>query len=323
MTWSHKPLWMAPEMWDKFVKEKYGISHHPSIKEPNVVKWNPMPLNPNDYGEPNDPSFEVYDDIELDHDYYPEGDYVERTLVMLKPDSYERNLMGEIISILDGKELKLIGAKQLTMDINLVKKHYKNHVGKGFFNDLVSFMTSGPVFALVYEGTKACAVVRQLIGEKHPNNSPAGSIRGKYASEYPRNLVHGSDNMDEAEYEIKLYFDESELFGSYFKKNQKQLEAQAELKKKQVKDDILAKALIPGMQISYPEQLTDHMTIVSSSGQAYRILAVKKKPKGYFDVTVCGTIYADNPELKDQYKVTLTYDDVSFQTDTWKLLQYN
>lgn len=274
-----------------------------------------------EYEDPMDFNDEYEEVDEYDEEYYPEGGPVERTLVLLKPDAYERNLMGEIINILDGKELNLIGAKQVRMDKKMVEKHYQNHVGKGFFPDLVQFMTSGPCFALVYEGTKACAVVRQLIGEKHPGSSPPGSIRGKFASEYPRNLVHGSDDMHQAEQEIHLYFKEDELFGSFYKKHMKQIMAQADAEKKAQKDIILAKPIVPGDLLHYPAQVLANMVITNPSGHAYRVLGVKKKQKGQFEITMCNTQYVDDPIALQNYKVTMTYDDQSF-TDNWKLLTY-
>ncbi|MCD8818105.1 nucleoside-diphosphate kinase [Mammaliicoccus sciuri] len=136
---------------------------------------------------------------------------MERTFLMIKPDAVQRNLIGEVVSRLERKGLKLVAAKLFQANEELAKEHYTEHVEKPFFNDLVSFITSGPVFAMVVEGKNVVEVTRTLVGETNPTKAAPGTIRGDYGIDLGRNIIHGSDSNESAEREIGLWFDQSEL----------------------------------------------------------------------------------------------------------------
>jgi nucleoside-diphosphate kinase len=137
---------------------------------------------------------------------------MERTFVMVKPDGVQRGLVGEVISRLEDRGLKLVGGKFMQIDQELAEQHYGEHEDKPFFDDLVSFITSGPVMAMVWEGQDAVAQVRAMMGETDPAESAPGTIRGDLGLDLGRNVIHGSDTEPgSAEREIDLFFDESEL----------------------------------------------------------------------------------------------------------------
>lgn len=136
---------------------------------------------------------------------------MERTFLMIKPDAVQRNLIGEVVSRLERKGLKLVAAKLFQANEELAKEHYAEHVEKPFFNDLVSFITSGPVFAMVVEGKNVVEVTRTLVGETNPTKAAPGTIRGDYGIDLGGNIIHGSDSNESAEREIGLWFDQSEL----------------------------------------------------------------------------------------------------------------
>ena len=133
---------------------------------------------------------------------------MERTLILVKPDAFARNLTGEIIARFERKGLKLAALKQMTMTAELAERHYAEHVGKGFFGELVEFITSGPLVAMVLEGESAVDAARQVIGATNPLQAAPGSIRGDYAIEVGQNMVHGSDSTDSAAREVALFFPE-------------------------------------------------------------------------------------------------------------------
>ena len=137
----------------------------------------------------------------------------ERTFVMAKPDAVQRGLVGEIISRLEERGLKLVGAKFVQIDEELAHEHYAEHEGKPFFEDLVGFITSGPVLAMVWQGANATRQVRKMMGETDGREAAPGTIRGDYGLDMQNNLVHGSDHEDPGanEREIDLFFDEDEL----------------------------------------------------------------------------------------------------------------
>ncbi|MFC6963835.1 nucleoside-diphosphate kinase [Halocatena marina] len=137
----------------------------------------------------------------------------ERTFVMAKPDAVQRGLIGEIVSRIEERGLKLVGGKFMQIDDELARDHYGEHVDKPFFDDLTTFITSGPVFAMVWEGQDATRQVRQMMGETDPADAAPGTIRGDYALDLGRNVIHGSDHEDPGanEREIDLFFDEEEL----------------------------------------------------------------------------------------------------------------
>jgi nucleoside-diphosphate kinase len=133
---------------------------------------------------------------------------MERTLILVKPDAFARNLTGEIIARFEGKGLRLVALKLMTMSAELAQEHYAEHEGKPFFDELVSFITSGPLVAMVLEGEQAIEAARQLIGATNPLQATTGSIRGDYAIAVGQNMVHGSDGPESAAREVRLFFPE-------------------------------------------------------------------------------------------------------------------
>jgi nucleoside-diphosphate kinase len=136
---------------------------------------------------------------------------MERTLVLVKPDAMQRGLAGEIIYRLERRGLKIVAMKLLRMDKKMAEKHYDVHEGKPFFDGLVDYITSSPIIAIVFEGTRAVEVVRNTMGATSPVNAATGTIRGDLAIEIGRNLVHGSDSVENAEKEITLFFSPEEV----------------------------------------------------------------------------------------------------------------
>jgi len=137
----------------------------------------------------------------------------ERTFVMVKPDGVQRGLIGEIVSRFEDRGLKLVGGKFVRIDEELAHDHYGEHADKPFFDDLVAFITAGPVFAMVWEGADATRQVRAMVGETDPAESDSGTIRGDFGLDLGRNVIHASDHEDEGanEREIDLFFDDDEL----------------------------------------------------------------------------------------------------------------
>ncbi len=133
---------------------------------------------------------------------------MERSLILVKPDAFARNLTGEIIARFERKGLRLQGLKQMTMTRELAERHYAEHEGKPFYEELVSFITSGPLVAMVLEGEQAVDAARQVIGATNPLEASPGSIRGDYAIEVGQNMVHGSDSAESARREVGLFFPE-------------------------------------------------------------------------------------------------------------------
>ena len=133
---------------------------------------------------------------------------MERTLILVKPDAYARNLTGEILARFERKGLRPIALKQMTMTRELAERHYAEHLEKPFFGELVDFITSGPLVAMVMEGKSAITAARQVIGATNPLEAAPGSIRGDLAIETGENLVHGSDSPESAQREVDLFFPE-------------------------------------------------------------------------------------------------------------------
>ena len=133
---------------------------------------------------------------------------MERTLILVKPDAFERNLSGEIIARFERKGLRLAALKQMTMTTELAEQHYAEHAEKPFFGELVSFITSGPLVAMVLAGDRAIEAARQVIGATDPLKASPGSIRGDFAIEVGQNMVHGSDAPESAAREVGLFFPE-------------------------------------------------------------------------------------------------------------------
>jgi nucleoside-diphosphate kinase len=135
---------------------------------------------------------------------------VERTLVIAKPDAVQRGLVGEIISRIERKGLKIVALQSIEITKELAERHYEEHKDKSFYDDLVSFITSGPSVVMVVEGRSAISVVRTLIGSTDPASAAPGTIRGDYGLEVTQNLVHGSDSADSAAREVGIFFPELE-----------------------------------------------------------------------------------------------------------------
>jgi nucleoside-diphosphate kinase len=131
---------------------------------------------------------------------------MERTLILVKPDAFARNLTGEIIARFERKGLRLVAMSLMTMSRDLAARHYAEHEGKGFYEELVTFITSGPLVAMVLEGESAVVAARQAIGATNPLEATTGSIRGDYAISVGQNMVHGSDSPESAAREVALFF---------------------------------------------------------------------------------------------------------------------
>lgn len=133
------------------------------------------------------------------------------TFVMVKPDGVQRGLVGEIISRFEKKGIKIAALKLMQITPELAEKHYGEHKDKPFFKDLVSFITSGPVAAMVLEGENVVAMVRTMMGATNPKDSAPGTIRGDFAMSIDKNVIHGSDSAESAEREINLFFKKEEI----------------------------------------------------------------------------------------------------------------
>jgi nucleoside-diphosphate kinase len=133
---------------------------------------------------------------------------VDRTLILVKPDAFERGLTGEVLLRFERKGLRIVALELMQLERALAERHYAEHVEKPFFGELVEFITRGPLVAMVLEGTAAVEAARQVIGATNPIDAAPGSIRGDLATEVTFNLVHGSDSAESAKAEIELFFPE-------------------------------------------------------------------------------------------------------------------
>ncbi len=133
---------------------------------------------------------------------------MERTLILVKPDAFARSLTGEIIARFERKGLRLVALDLMTMAVEVAQQHYAEHEGKPFFEELVEFITSGPLVARVLEGDSAVEAARQVIGATNPLQAAPGSIRGDFATAVGQNMVHGSDAPESAAREVGLFFPE-------------------------------------------------------------------------------------------------------------------
>ncbi len=150
---------------------------------------------------------------------------MEKTFVMIKPDGVQRGIVGEIISRFEKIGLRIVGMKFMHVDKDFSKKHYSEHIDKHFYSFLEDFLTSGPVIAMVLEGSSAISLVRKIVGSTEPASAMPGTIRGDYSHvTYKRadskktaipNLIHASDSEESAQKEISLWFCQSELFDNY------------------------------------------------------------------------------------------------------------
>ena len=133
---------------------------------------------------------------------------MDRTLILVKPDAFARGLTGEIIARFERKGLRILALKYMTVTDDLARQHYAEHEGKPFFGELVEFITSGPLVAMVLEGEQAITAARQVIGATNPIEAAPGSIRGDFAIAVGQNMVHGSDSPESGQREAALFFPE-------------------------------------------------------------------------------------------------------------------
>ncbi len=136
---------------------------------------------------------------------------MERSFVMLKPDAVLRRLMGTVLTRFEERGLKLVAVKMMNISEELAKEHYGEHKEKPFFNDLVSYITSAPVLAMVIEGDDCISLIRKMVGATNPKEADLGTIRGDYALDTGRNIIHASDSSTSAKREIALFFNDSEI----------------------------------------------------------------------------------------------------------------
>ena len=137
---------------------------------------------------------------------------MERSLILVKPEAMERGLAGTIIGRLQEQGLKLVALKMVHLDKTFARKHYAVHAGKPFFDDLITYITSTPIVAAVFEGQDAVKLIRKIMGATDPAKAEAGTIRSDFGIDIQQNTVHGSDSAENAENEIKLFFTEDEIF---------------------------------------------------------------------------------------------------------------
>ncbi|WP_126427300.1 nucleoside-diphosphate kinase [Brevibacillus marinus] len=136
---------------------------------------------------------------------------MEKTFIMVKPDGVQRNLVGEIVSRFEAKGFTLVAAKLMQVSRELAEKHYAEHKERPFFGELVDFITSGPVFAMVWQGENVISTARSMMGKTNPAEAAPGTIRGDFAVSVAMNVIHGSDSPESAEREIGLWFSQDEI----------------------------------------------------------------------------------------------------------------
>ena len=136
---------------------------------------------------------------------------MQQSYIMVKPDGVQRNLVGEIISRIEKRGLKILALKMYTIPKETAKAHYAEHEGKPFFQSLLDFITSGPSVSIVVQGRNAVSVVRTMVGATNPSEAAAGTIRGDFGLDTGRNIVHASDSTESAKCEINIHFNESEI----------------------------------------------------------------------------------------------------------------
>jgi nucleoside-diphosphate kinase len=136
---------------------------------------------------------------------------MEKTFLMVKPDGVQRNLIGEIVSRFEKKGFQLVGGKLMSISQELAEEHYGEHKERPFFGELVDFITSGPVFAMVWQGENVISTARQMMGSTNPKDAALGTIRGDFGITVGKNVIHGSDSPESAVREIGLFFNEREV----------------------------------------------------------------------------------------------------------------
>ncbi|UFJ42781.1 nucleoside-diphosphate kinase [Brevibacillus humidisoli] len=145
---------------------------------------------------------------------------MEKTFIMVKPDGVQRNLVGEIVSRFEAKGFTLVAAKLMQVSRELAEQHYAEHKERPFFGELVDFITSGPVFAMVWQGENVISTARNMMGKTNPADAAPGTIRGDFAVSVGMNVIHGSDSPESAEREMGLWFSKEEIL-SYEKTTQR------------------------------------------------------------------------------------------------------
>ncbi len=137
---------------------------------------------------------------------------MERTLLLVKPDGVKRKLVGEIISRMERRDWTLVGMKLMKVSRELAERHYQEHKEKPFFGELIEYITSAPIVAMVWEGNQIVSATRVMMGKTNPIEADPGTIRGDYGNNFTQNIVHGSDSPESAEREIELFFNEEEFY---------------------------------------------------------------------------------------------------------------
>jgi nucleoside-diphosphate kinase len=136
---------------------------------------------------------------------------IEKTFAMVKPDGVQRGLVGRILQRFEDRGLKITAMKMMRIPRELAERHYEEHKGKGFYEPLLAYITSGPVVCMVLEGENAVAALRTMMGKTNPQDAAPGTIRGDYSQVTGRNIVHGSDSAESAKREINLFFNDYEV----------------------------------------------------------------------------------------------------------------
>jgi len=136
---------------------------------------------------------------------------IEKTFVMVKPDGVQRSLVGRIVQRFEDRGVKIVAMKMMKIPRELAERHYEEHKGKGFYEPLLSYITSGPVVCMVFEGENCVAAARAMMGKTNPQDAAPGTIRGDFSQVTGRNIVHGSDSAESAKREIKLFFNDYEI----------------------------------------------------------------------------------------------------------------
>lgn len=149
---------------------------------------------------------------------------MERTFVAIKPDAVERGLIGEIITRFEKKGFKIIAMKLIHLSREQAEEHYIEHKGKGFFDNVVNFLASGPIVAMAIQGVNAISEVRKMLGATRPEEATPGTMRADFAQSKESNIVHGSDSLESAKREIELYFSNDEIFINWSVPSEKWLE---------------------------------------------------------------------------------------------------
>jgi len=134
----------------------------------------------------------------------------QKTLVIIKPDGIQKNIIGEIISRIEKKGLKILNMKMMKLSRELAEKHYEEHRNKPFFKSLVNFITSAPIIVMIVEGEDVISIFRFMMGPTDPKNAAPGTIRGDYGTDIERNIIHGSDSIESAKREVNLFFPEEQ-----------------------------------------------------------------------------------------------------------------